>query len=146
MHGVRIAVVSVALTSCTTSDTDPAPVPPALPACSDPLALPLADGSCVRPGIPPDGCAPGFVHDGEYGCEPILPEAPCPAGLMAVPGESACRAVKACGQGRWGDIAVDASTEYVDGAYTGGQNDGSEAHPWTTISEAVMAAAPGALI
>ncbi len=108
--------------------------------------LGLADGSCQPAGVPPAGCAEGFVHDGEYGCEPILPAEPCPDGLMAVPGDAECRPVMACGEGQWGDIPVDATTVYVDAAYTGGSSDGSAAQPFTTIGAAVAAAADGALI
>ncbi|RLB45859.1 MAG: hypothetical protein DRI90_27985, partial [Deltaproteobacteria bacterium] len=38
--------------------------------------LGLADGSCQPAGVPSGGCADGFVHDGEVGCEPILPAEP----------------------------------------------------------------------
>jgi len=65
---------------------------------------------------------------------------------MAVPGETACRPVMPCGSGRWGQLPVDGASVYVDGAYGGGDSDGSAAKPWTTIGEAVTAAAPGALI
>ena len=130
---------------CSTNDeTEQAIEAP--PGCADPLALMLPDGTCIRPGVPADGCAEGFVHDGEYGCDPILPEQPCAPGLMAVPGESACRTVLPCGAGRWGDIPIDAGTIYVDASYSGLDSDGSEARPWTTVSEAVMAAPPGALV
>ncbi len=140
-----LAVSSAALLlGCASEETGPAPTEPA--SCADPVELLVPDGSCIRPGIPPDGCADGFEHDGEYGCEPILPAEPCPPGLMAVPGDTDCRPVMPCGQGRWGDIPVDATTEYVDGSYTGGGSDGSEALPWTTSGEAVAAAAPGALV
>jgi hypothetical protein len=108
------------------------------------LALP--DGSCIRPGIPADGCAAGFEHDGQYSCAPILPPEACAPGTMAVPGETTCRPVMPCGAGRWGDIPVDANTVYVDAAYSGGSNDGSETRPWTTVSDAVAAAASGALV
>ncbi len=83
--------------ACGGEETEPAP-PEAdpLPACEEPeLALP--DGSCIRPGVPHDGCGEGFVHDGVYGCEPILPAEPCPPGLMAVPGDETCRSVMECG-------------------------------------------------
>src|SRR5262245_3149914 len=30
-------------------------------------------GSCQPAGVPPDGCGQGFVHDGNGGCNPILP-------------------------------------------------------------------------
>ncbi|MBW2459571.1 MAG: hypothetical protein JRI68_34070, partial [Deltaproteobacteria bacterium] len=129
---------------CSSEETEPAAPQPA--ACPDEHELALPDGSCIRPGVPLDGCAEGFVHDGAYGCEPILPAETCPAGLMAVPGEDSCRAVMDCGQGPWGDLPVDGSTQYVDGSYGGGDADGSEARPWPTIGQAVTAAAPGALI
>lgn len=122
------------------------PAAPPLPSCDDPLALALPDGSCIRPGVPLDGCAPGFEHDGEYGCAALLPPEACPPGLMAVPGETSCRPVMPCGQGRWGEIPVDATTEYVDAAYDGGASDGSEGQPWTTIAEAVTAVAHDAVV
>ncbi|HZO11776.1 MAG TPA: hypothetical protein VFB62_00905 [Polyangiaceae bacterium] len=65
---------------------------------------------------------------------------------MAIPGERACHAVMACANGTWGDIPVDPATLYVNGSYAGGGSDGSSAKPWTTIVDAVTAAAPGALI
>src|SRR5688572_13315234 len=55
------------------------------------------DGACVAAGIPPDGCGAGFVHDGDRGCEPVLPPVPCSEGMMAVPGETACRELAPCG-------------------------------------------------
>ena len=137
----------VALTSLAACASNDEVAPPPDPVgCTDPLAFVLPDGNCFRPGIPVDGCAAGFEHDGEYGCEPILPAEVCAAGLMAVPGETTCRPVMPCAVGRWGDIAVDATTEYVDGAYTGGASDGSESQPWTSIGDAVAAAAPSGLI
>src|SRR5262245_24635684 len=100
MKGARLLVACVALCSCGTEQGD---APPQAPSSCTPPELALPDGSCIRPGIPPDGCAPGFVHDGEYGCDPILPAAPCPSGLMALAGETECRAVMACASGKWGD-------------------------------------------
>ncbi len=130
---------------CGGDETEPPPTGEQVPTCVPPeLALP--DGSCIRPGIAPDDCYEGFVHDGEYGCEPILPPEPCPPGLMAVPGETECRPVMDCGEGTWGDLPTDGTTEHVDGSYAGGNSDGSAAAPWTTIGEAVAAAAPGALV
>src|SRR5262249_31135691 len=67
-------------------------------------------------------------------------------GTMAVPGEVECHDVAPCGEGRWGAIPVDATTQYVDAAYQGGASDGSESKPWTTIQAAVDAAAPGAIV
>lgn len=65
---------------------------------------------------------------------------------MATPGDTECHAVMDCAPGRWGNIPVDATSEYVDASYADGDSDGSEAKPWTTITEAVTAAEPGALI
>jgi hypothetical protein len=103
-----------------------------------------AGGVCVLPGV--RTCAAGFEPDGRGGCIAILPAVACPRGKMAVPGERACRAVQPCGQGRWGDVATDARTQFVDAAYTGGGSDGSQARPWTTVRAAYSAAEPGATI
>jgi hypothetical protein len=105
----------------------------------------LPDGSCVRPGIPAEACGDLLVPVDD-GCQPILPEAECEPGTMAVLGESSCREIAPCGDGAWGDIPLDASTEHVDGAYTGGASDGSADHPWTTVMAAITAAAPGAIV
>jgi hypothetical protein len=91
-------------------------------------------------------CADGFEHDGDVGCEPILPAQPCSLGLMALPGESLCRPVMDCGADKWGDIPVDVNSEHVDASYGGVGSDGSADRPWTSIGDAVAAAAPGALI
>jgi uncharacterized protein DUF1565 len=107
--------------------------------------LGLPDGACQSAGIPPEACSDGFVHDGDVGCVPVLPDAPCPAGEMALPGETVCRPVASCAPGKWGDIPVDAATEYVDASSTGA-SDGSAAAPWHTISQALVAATPGATI
>ena len=105
----------------------------------------LADGSCIRPGVPQDGCAAGFVHDAAYGCDPLLPADPCPTGKMALPGETACRAVMPCGPGKWGDIPVAASTVYVDASFSGA-SDGSAAKPFPTVAKGYAAAAGGAIV
>ncbi|MBW2458821.1 MAG: right-handed parallel beta-helix repeat-containing protein, partial [Deltaproteobacteria bacterium] len=110
-----------------------------------PGTLEVADG-CQSAGVLPGGCAEGFVHDGDVGCEPTLPPAECPAGQMAVPGDTACREIAPCGNAPWGDIVTDGTTVYVDGSYTGGTSDGSATHPWTTIGQAVSAATEGAVI
>jgi hypothetical protein len=103
------------------------------------------DGSCRPAGMLPEDCGEGFVHDGDVGCEPVLPAESCPQGQMALPGDAACRSVMDCGSGQWGAIPVDATTEYVDGGFVG-VSDGSANAPWSSIGEAVAAAAPGALI
>lgn len=64
------------------------------PGCESPAEA-LPDGRCIQPGVPPDGCPEGFVHDGAHGCLAVLPEAPCGPGQMAIPGETTCRPVMA---------------------------------------------------
>jgi hypothetical protein len=140
-----LALLCVSAIACSGADEEETTVvPPPLPVCDAP-SLALPDGSCIRPGIPPDGCAEGFVHDGEYGCDPVLPEAPCAPGQMAALGETTCRPVMACGAGKWGDIPVEPNTQYVDGSFTG-ISTGSEQAPWKTITEAYEAAAVNAVI
>lgn len=122
--------------------------PPGLPLdmpCP-PGEAPLEDGSCQAAGVPPSECGDGFTADGEGGCEPILPKDPCPDGLMAIPGETVCHEVAPCGAGPWGDIPVEANTQFVDGAYSGMDSDGSQEKPWKTIQAAVDAAASGAIV
>jgi nitrous oxidase accessory protein NosD len=107
--------------------------------------LTLADGSCQPAGVPPDQCGEGFeAVDG--GCTPIFPADRCPEGLTASLGESQCREIMPCGAGHWGDIPIEPGAHYVDLSYTGGDSDGSEQRPWTTVGEAVAAAQPGALV
>jgi hypothetical protein len=140
---VLLPLVLALFAGCKSAEESPIVAP--LAECA-PAELALPDGSCIRPGIPPDGCGEGFVHDGEYGCEAILPAVPCPPGRMAVPGENACRPVMPCGSGAWGDLPVDTQTEHVDSRYGGMDSDGSANRPWKSIAEGVAAAAPGALI
>jgi hypothetical protein len=117
---------------------------------ADMLCLPgeWADeaGTCFPAGVPPDGCGDGFSHDGDRGCIASLPAGACPKGLMAVPGETACREIAACGSGAWGDIPIDADTEHVDASYLGVDSDGSPDKPWTTIQAAVDVSAAGAIV
>jgi len=122
--------------------------PPGLPLdmpCP-PGEAPLEDGSCQAAGVPPSECGDGFTSDGEGGCEPILPKDPCPDGLMAIPGETVCHEVAPCGAGTWGDIPVEANTQFVDGAYSELDSDGSQEKPWKTIQAGVDAAAKGAIV
>ncbi len=140
----RSCVLAALLFGCAPSESEP--TPELVGNCADSFELQLPDGGCIRPGVLPGGCAEGFVHDGEYGCEPVLPSSVCPPGLMAVPGDPECRPVAPCGQGTWGDIPVDATPTYVDQSYTGGMSDGSAQRPWTTVGAAVDAAPPSGLI
>jgi hypothetical protein len=106
----------------------------------------LYDGNCIPAGVPPDGCGEGFVHDGDRGCDAVLPSEPCAPGFMAVPGERQCREVAPCAAGRWGDIPIEADSEHVDAMYGGMDSDGSALKPWTSIQAAINAAAPGAIV
>jgi hypothetical protein len=146
---VALTVISCAATGCSDEATAPTPVstPPPQDDCADDELL-VPDGSCIRPGIAPDDCGAGFAHDGLWGCTPILPDSPCPPGMMAVPGETRCRLVAPCGEGTWGDIplAGEPNAQHVDAAYAGNDSDGSSTKPWTTITDAIDAADPGALI
>lgn len=108
-------------------------------------AIDLVDGSCTTVGTPADRCGEGFEPI-EGACYPILPPEPCAPGTKAVPGETSCRPVAACPAERWGGIDPGPNPQFVDGTYTGGDGDGSEERPWTTVVDAVTAAAPGAVI
>ncbi|HZO15966.1 MAG TPA: hypothetical protein VFB62_21985, partial [Polyangiaceae bacterium] len=119
-------------------------LPPDMP-CA-PAEAPNDSGVCIPAGVPSDGCGEGFVHDGDRGCEPILPPEPCEPGWLAVPGETRCREVTPCAQGTWGDIPVETDTEYVDASYAGMDSDGSALKPWTTIQAGIDAASPGAIV
>jgi hypothetical protein len=107
--------------------------------------LPDDSGGCLAAGVPSALCGVGFEPDGDVGCTPVLPADACGPGLMALPGETACREIMPCGRGRWGDVVEDADTQFVDGAFEGA-SDGSAAAPWRTIQEGVDAAAPGATV
>lgn len=93
----------------------------------------------VDAGVPEGACGDGFVSDGARGCTPILPDAPCADGFMAVPGDATCRPVADCGVGVWGDIPLESDTVYVDQAFVG-VSDGSAAAPFTAIQDAIDAA------
>jgi hypothetical protein len=118
----------------------PKPAPPAL-TCAEGLELdapacvstsePCAGGACG-----PTSCADGFELAEEGGCRAILPEGACARGLIAVPGDTACRAIDSCSEGTFGDIPDDPGTLYVDGAAVA-PHDGSRARPFRTINEAV---------
>ncbi|MBW2457778.1 MAG: right-handed parallel beta-helix repeat-containing protein, partial [Deltaproteobacteria bacterium] len=138
----------LACSGCTSqgeqTESEPEPDPNPDSCAANETALP--DGSCLFAGMGPEDCAPGFEHDGMVSCEPILPPEACPPGQLAVIGESSCREVSPCGDGTWGDIPVEASTQHVDGTYPGNDSDGTSARPWATIGQAYAAAAPQAII
>jgi hypothetical protein len=99
--------------------------------------------ACLPAGV--DVCSPGFVPD-QGGCAPLLPEAPCPSGQLALPGETVCRPVAPCEGGAYGSAPEGPTTIHVDGSFAGGPSDGSLAAPFITIGEAVDAATDGAVI
>ena len=127
------------------ADAGPGPADAGPTGCG-PGEMTLDAGGCQPAGIPPSACGQGFEPDGNGGCNAILPAAPCPPGLMAVPGDTMCHEVTPCGNGTWGDIPVEANTQFVDQAYMGGSSDGSQAHPWTTIGQGIAAASSGAVV
>jgi hypothetical protein len=65
---------------------------------------------------------------------------------MEVLGHATCQPLGACGEGTWGELEVGPSTLFVDQAYAGGDSDGSQARPYTTINEALKKASVGAQI
>ena len=149
-------VAAIALTACGGDDTGPAASGGAggdagqggsggESLCGD-GEVPAVDGGCLVPGVPADACGAGFEPDGANGCEPVLPSTDCGSGSFAVPGQTECHPVGACLDRSWTGIGVDDTTEFVDAAYAGADSDGTSAKPWTTISAAVAAAAPGAIV
>ncbi len=141
---VAVFVWWLACSACSSQLEEPAPEPPLEHCAANEVAL--SDGSCLFAGMAPEDCAVGFVHDGALGCEPVLPAEACPFGQLAAVGETTCREVAPCGDGTWGDIPVEASTQHVDGGYPGSNSDGSSTRPWTTIGAAFAAAEPNAII
>lgn len=104
------------------------------------------EGACRPAGLGPADCAEGFAHDGDVGCEPILPAEACGPGLWAIPGDSACRDFTSCGAGPWPDVMTPgASLVHVDASATA-PADGSAGAPFAAIQPAVDAAPDGAFI
>ncbi|WP_437323216.1 right-handed parallel beta-helix repeat-containing protein [Sorangium sp. So ce381] len=122
----------------------PAGLPPDMP-CA-PGEMPLPGGSCQKAGVPPVACGQGFEPDGRRGCEPILPEGMCAPGQMAIPGDTECHEVAPCGDGEYGSIPVEATTQFVNGAYTGADSDGTRAKPWKRIQQGIDNARAGAIV
>jgi hypothetical protein len=119
------------------------------PSCP-PGEQPLDGGSCLpagaEAGVPSGLCAAGFVAHSSGGCDVVLPAGSCAAGQIALPGDDSCHDLASCGQGTWGDVPLEPETVFVDASYLGGASDGSEQAPWTTISDAIDAAADGTLL
>jgi hypothetical protein len=146
-----LALVLLCCAGCASDAEEPKPAAP--PSEPPPVEVPCADdeqrlpdGRCLFAGITADGCGQVLDHDGERGCTAGLPAEPCPAGTLAIVGESACHEIAPCGDGTWGDIVTDIDTQHVDVSYAGGNSDGTVAQPWTTIGAAVGAAVDGAQI
>jgi hypothetical protein len=108
-----------------------------------PGTIPKFLEGCIPVGIP--SCAPEFVEaDGQ--CYPSPDK--CPAGTFPVPSEG-CVAIdgpEGCGSGIWGDIVDTAGTVWVDGSYTGGDSDGSQLKPASTLATALALVSPGGRI
>ena len=139
---LAVVLLAPGLTACTSSTEDePVFIPPECTAGEAELEV----RGCGA-GIPPADCGEGFVANETMGCEAIMPAAHCESGQLAIPGETECHELAACGSGVWGDIPVQADTEYVDATYAGGASDGSADHPWTTVNEGIAAAAAGAIV
>ncbi|WP_437758974.1 right-handed parallel beta-helix repeat-containing protein [Sorangium sp. So ce1389] len=111
-----------------------------------PGELQLESGSCQPSGVPPNACGEGFVAFGHGRCGVLLPQEVCPKGRMAIPGETNCREVALCGDGPWGEIPVEANTQFVDVAYAAGDSNGTAARPWTTIQKGIDEAEDGAIV
>ena len=101
------------------------------------------DGTCVPVGVPAGECGDGFESDGLGGCRAILPLEPCPPGQVGLPGDTACAPLAPCPEGTWDFVPDGANVVYVDGAYTGGDSDGSKYKPFVSVGVAVGAAGPG---
>lgn len=150
-------LLAVALVGCSSSPAE-GPSQPSCPAEYEPKGGacvarldPCGEGELAKIG---GGCAPignrtcgqGFTLSPGSGCAPILPPAACPKGQMAIPGETTCHPVAACGSGTWGSIPVDADTVYVDASYAGSDADGSAAHPFPTVQRGLDAAKTNAVV
>jgi hypothetical protein len=142
-----LAVLAVlAVIGCGDEAAAPIHVPPAIEEACPPGTVPLEEGGCREAGVPPERCATGFEADGEGGCRAILPDLPCGPGELAVPGDTVCAPVAACGSGPWGDIPLEPDSQHVDASYAGLDSDGSADKPWQTIQQAVDAAAQDGLV
>jgi hypothetical protein len=163
---VKRALLMVLVMACRSSTPDEAPATCTGTACApvgvlkehcldgfvynDDVCEPVLPATDCKPGTMPiigktecqpvgvSKCAEGFESDGAGGCNVILPPTRCPIGKMALPGETTCTPVAPCGTGPWGDIPTDASTVYVDGAFTGA-SDGSRDKPFTTVQAGIDA-------
>jgi hypothetical protein len=145
-----IAFASACGSSSSSSSNDAAPNDANVetndaPAGCAPSETRADDGHCEPAGVPTTACGKGFVADDVRGCTAVLPSDACGPGKMAALGETTCRDVAPCADGTWGDIPVDATTQYVDASFAG-SSDGSSKAPWKTIGAAITAASSGAIV
>jgi len=117
-----------------------------------PEDLPCAPGErsigsgCLPAGVPEDGCTFGFAVTEEGHCSPVLAE-DCAPGMLMVLGSDTCDDFSTdCGSGTWGNLPLDATTQFVDSSYQVGDSDGTQDRPWSTIQLGVDASEEGALI
>jgi hypothetical protein len=148
MRNLLLATV-VCLLACggeTTTGGEGGGLPVITSDCPAGQLLNVSASGCIPAGTAVGDCGAGFIHDGDVGCEPVLPAERCPPAMMAVPGDEACHPLMDCGSGKWGTLLVDASTVYVDASASAAMSDGSESQPWTTIGEALLSAPAGELV
>lgn len=140
---LALATVACGSGSNTPADDEEQPPPPGT--CEPPNRV--VDDRCVEPGVQDDGCPAGTVAQDDSSCAPagVAPPPPCADGLIAAVGAERCAPIMSCGSGPWGDLPVDAATQYVDRSFTGASN-GSSTAPWTTVTEGVNAAPAGGLV
>lgn len=108
-----------------------------------PGAIPKFDEGCIPVGIP--RCAPEFVDDDGV-CRPT--SAKCPTGTFAAP-EAGCLPLdgpRGCGRGPWGGVPSAPGDVHVDRSYSGGDSDGSEARPFTSLAAALERVEEGGTI
>src|SRR5262245_55881407 len=104
-----------------------------------PGTIPKFSEGCIPVGI--SNCAPEFVEaDGH--CYPSPDK--CAADSFPVPTEG-CVAIdgEGCGSGTWGNIADAPATIWVDPSYAGGDSDGSQLKPMTSIADALALVSAG---
>lgn len=135
-------LLAVMVAACGGDAATSSPDPEPQPETCDVGELPQPDGTCLPPGV--SACADGFAPL-DAGCVPVLPTEPCPDGLMAVPGDTACRPPSPCGAAPWGDVPLEPGAVFVAASAPAG-GDGSEASPLTMIQSGIDAAAPGAQV
>jgi hypothetical protein len=112
------------------------------PAVTNPCGkneVPGAHGACDPVGVV---ACPNFFHSESGACQPILPAEPCTSEGKEELGKVSCLSLDGalfCGRPQMPMGMVPGSaTVYVDAAAAPGSSDGSAAHPWTTIQEALQ--------